>query len=759
MRKSLLIFFFISSLSAFGQAQFDRILNVPVSESGNSLSFPWAGGINFPWISSIDLNNDGKLDIFLFDHHNNRILTFLNNGNTSADLAWDYAPDYALQFPPVNKWAFLYDYDCDGKADFFTLSSALQCSGIAVYKNTGSGTNLSWSLIDSCMQETYLAFPPENIFSNAISLPHFNDIDGDGDMDILGYNSFPDGRILYHKNYSMEDYGVCDSLDFKLETVCFGNFQLLIGGSNQVGCFHCPCRMSHPDENAFDNLLDIDVHNIPSHGPAYDPSQAARRDDTVSSVFALDLDGDGHVELLIGDIASNNTLMIHNGGTDMDTQDTIFPNYNTPVNYNGFHYHGFIDVDNDGLKDLLVMSNDHENKNSIWLYKNTGTNTIPIFNFAEENFLQKEMIDVGEDACPVLFDYDGDNLLDLVISKATFDPATVSYKTGLYLYKNTGTVTNPSFDLITNDFANLSGGGSFVSPTYPAFGDLDGDGDQDMLIGREDGMIYYYENSAGAGNPATFLAPQPNYFSIDIGKFATPQLYDLDHDGLLDIICGGQRGFINFFKNRGTATTPLFGMPATNDTLGCIVLQGTGTTDGYTVPFFYDSLGSTRLLVASEDGNINQYDHIDGNLNGCFHLAGKIYNPSESSRIKFNITVNGGDLNGDSLTDIVIGQSTGGVELRYQHSPHIGIAELNEIRPTFEVFPNPVNNEMHVRFYHTEKQSTVLRLFNSIGELISETVIKDHEAEIKTSSLGNGLYFLQLISGNYSLSRKVVVKH
>jgi hypothetical protein len=754
MRISLLIVFLICSVSVFSQTQFDRQHSIPVTEGGNTLRLPWVGGINFPWISSIDMNNDGMLDIFLYDHHNNRLLTFLDNGDTVADEAWDFAPEYMFQFPPVNKWAFLYDFDCDGKSDFFTLSSALQCSGIAYYKNTGSGGILSWTIMDSCMQETYMALPPSNIFSNAISLPHFNDIDGDGDMDILGYNSFPDGRILYHKNYSMEDHGVCDSVDFKLETVCYGNFQLLIGGSNIVGCFHCPCRGHNPNENSDLNLPD----NILQE-PAYDPSDAAKRDDTVSSIFALDLDGDGNVELLVGDIAANNTLMIHNGGVDMDTQDSIYPSTNVPANFNGFHYHAFLDADNDGLKDLLVMSYDHENKNSLWLYKNSGTNTFPVFNFIEENFLQKEMIDVGEDACPVFFDYDGDNLLDLVISKSTFDPLAVSNKTGLYLYKNTGTITNPSFDLITDNFANLSGSATFVSPTYPAFGDLDGDGDQDMLIGREDGYMYYYVNSAGAGNPATFLAPQPNYFSIDIGKYATPQLFDFDRDGLLDIICGGQRGFINYFRNRGTSTTPLFGMPATNDTLGCIVLQGTGSTDGYTVPFFYDSLGSTRLLVAYENGNINQYDQIDGNLNGCFHQSGTIFNPAESSRIKFNITVSGGDINGDSLIDILIGQSTGGVELRYQHDPHIGISELIEIRPTIEVFPNPVNNEMHVRFYNTERQSSVLRLFNSLGELISEKTVKGKEAEIKTTSLANGMYFLQLISGKYSLSRKVVVRH
>ena len=758
MKKFLFLFYYLISIAASAQTQFDRVLNIPVHEGSKSLRFPWAGGINFPWISSIDLNADGLKDLFLFDHHNDRILTFLNNGNLNADLAWDYNPDYSNQFPPVNKWVFLYDYNCDGKADFFTLSSARQCAGIAVYKNISSGSNLQWTIVDSCLKRTFVT-TRNNIFANSISLPTFNDVDGDGDMDILGYNSLPDGRILYYKNHSMENYGVCDSLDFILETLCYGNFQLKIGGTNTVGCFHCPCRVRRPLTD--DDSISQNIKESPFvlTEPNIDQSEAARRDDTVSSIFSMDIDGDGFKELFVGDIASSNTLMIHNAGTEMDAQDTLFPSYDSPAIFNGFHYHAYIDVDNDALNDFIVMPNDHENKLGIWFFKNSGTNASPVFTLESNSFLQNNIIDVGEDACPVFFDYDGDNLQDLVISKAIFNSVNGVYKSGLYLYKNTGTTTVPSFDLITNDFAGLTAIGLYVSPTYPAFGDLDSDGDKDMIIGLEDGRLHYYQNNSGPGNPAVFSGPTVNYMMIDVGKFATPQLFDLNHDGLLDLISGGQRGFINYYQNLGTASSPLFNSVPTNDTLGCIVLQGAGTTDGFTVPFFYDSLGFTRLLVASENGNINQYDSINANLNGCFHLAGTVYNKPESSRIKFNITVSVGDLNGDSLTDIVIGQSTGGAEVRYQHNPFSGILEIVIVKPTFEVFPNPVNDEMNIRFYNLDKRQTILRIFNSIGGIVTEKIIKEEIKEFKTTSWAAGIYMIQLMSGNYSITKKIIVKH
>lgn len=755
MRKIFFgVLFIVLPAILFSQTVFNRALQIPVVENGDVLRFPWAGGINFPKLSEIDLNGDNSPDIFIFDSYNNRIQTFINNGNTAFDLAWDYAPEYISQFPPVKFWAFLYDYNCDGKADFFTASSAFQCSGIAVYRNNyipGSGFN--WTLVDSCLKETYVTIQ-QNIFTNSVSLPHFNDIDGDGDMDILGYNTVPNGRILYHKNVSMENYGTCDSLEFVLASLCWGNFQLKIGGTNTVGCFQCPCRMGRPVQNfvAGDEVVSV------LQEPVADQSEAARRDDTVSSIFAIDVDGNGFMDLLVGDIAANNTLMIHNNGTEMDTQDTLFPSSNIPAEFNGFHYHAYMDVDNDGRKDLLVVPNDNSNTNAVWLYKNTGTTSSPIFNRVTTSFLQSDMIDAGELACPVLFDYDGDSLLDMVISKAVFDSLNGNYRTGLYLYENTGTTSSPIFELINTDFAGLTGPNLYAHPIYPAFGDLDNDGDLDMLLGVTDGRLHFYENIAGSGNPATYSGPVVNYMSIDVGNFATPQLYDINSDGLLDIISGGQRGFVWYFKNSGSLTAPFFNSVPSTDTLGCIVLQAPGTTDGYTVPFLYDSLGTTRLLVANGKGNIYQYSNIDGNLNGCFSLTGTVYNPAESARVQFNLTVSGGDLNADGYTDIIIGQATGGAEIRYQRNPFSEIPESENVKPQWEAIPNPFVKSLQVKMKYPQIEQALIRIYNSKGTLILQKFVRGEEAVIQTDEWPSGIYFLQVMQGNNMPTGKVIVK-
>ena len=737
--------------NVFSQTTFDRVTSIPVDEGG-MLRNAWAGGINFPWISEIDLDGNGTPDIFLYDKYNNRILTFLNNGAPSASQAWDYAPDYATKFPPINKWVFLYDYNCDGKADLFTLSNAFQCSGVMAYKNVSTPGNLQWLKVDTCMKEMFFTIT-QNIFASPISIPHFVDYDNDGDMDILGYNTIPDGRIVYHKNYSMENFGNCDSLKYKLETLCLGNFALKIGGTNVVQCFHCPCRMRRPGTQVIGSEY--------PHGsryyeePSYDPSEAARLDDTISGLTAIDLDGDGNKELLVGDIGSPNTLMIHNGGADMDAQDTLFPNYDTPALFNTFHYHTFIDVDNDQKKDLLVMPNDGENRKGIWLYKNSGTNSVPVFHLESINFLQGQMIDVGADACPVLFDYNSDSLLDLVISKSIYDSTNGTFQTGLYLYRNNGSSTNPSFIFETDDFAGLGAANLYVSPTYPAFGDLDDDGDQDMIIGNEDGTLHYYQNTAGPGNVAAFATPVANYSGIDIGKFATPQLFDLNKDGKLDLVIGGQRGFINYFRNRGTPASPLFDAIPQEDTLGCINLQVIGSTDGYTVPFFYDSLGVTRLVVSNETGNVFQYDQIDGNLGGCFHQSGVLFSPPESNRIKFNLTVGGGDLNGDGLTDLVLGQSTGGVEVRYQHNPTAGIGETSAT--SLEIFPNPVQQALFIRRPANSSRGARLVIHDVCGRLVAGFSITDLWLTVDVSGWSSGVYVASVLTDRGAVQGKFIV--
>lgn len=754
-KYSTALFFAILVVSAaVAQNRFIPVTNIPVTAGGHILENAWAGGINAPQINTFDLNHDGIMDLLLYDRLNERLLPFLNLGLPGINT-WKFSGEYVDSFPRVNKWLFTYDYNCDGKMDLFMLSDMYP--GIKIYRNDYSPSGgYQWTLVNSFLQEQWGSITT-NVFASGVSLPAFADLDGDGDMDILGYNSWPDGRLLFHKNNSMENYGICDSLDFKYESGCWGNFALLMGstsGYNKVGCFSCPCREGIRDGSDPASLN-------------YDPSENAKRDDTISDIFPIDLDCDGDFELLFGDVSSVNSLMVHNGGTPasalMDSQDTLFPSYDTPAVFRGFHFHGFADLDNDGNKDLIVAATENENIHGMWWYRNTGTSCSPIFQFSGDSFLQETMIDVGENATPVLVDYDGDNLLDMIIGATVYNGTAnpPNYTTSLSLFKNTGTTTSPSFELINNDFAGLSTLG-YISPVYPAFGDLDGDGDQDMILGSDDGKLQYFTNSAGAGNPMDLQLSIPNFpggSTIDVGSTSTPQLVDLNRDGKLDLVIGNKGGTLSYFQNNGTALNPVFSAVANTDSLGCIRLRPPGAIDGFTVPFFYDTLGKYRLLVSNMAGNIYSYKNIDNNLSGCFTLTDSVYPKSRSNRIRFNVTVSGGDLNGDLFPDIVAGQSSGGVEVFYQYTPTLGTVDMKPVKPTMELFPNPPGEFCTLRFFHPDPGESHLSITDITGRKILEKEINTGELSIPVNLWSPGIYLIWWNSGKYSLIRKLLIQH
>jgi hypothetical protein len=744
-------FFFLLVFTAelsFSQLAFTPDDSITVTVGSTLLNNPWVGGINYPLWSSIDINGDGILDLFCYDRTNDRISTYVNDG-TQTEHPFHYAPQYISRFPkpPYSSWAKCADYNCDGKMDYFTLDSTR--GSIAVWRNDyTTATGLVFTKVSSQLMQTTVTNPtsPIPVSASAILIPSFIDMDNDGDMDILGFNANPDGHLAYHRNMSMEDFGVCDSLKFLFETKCWGNFKLCLG-SNKICTFGEVCPP--PVQSEFTK-------------PQNSADDFAPPDDTVTTLFVFDNNGDGLKDVLIGDLASKNVLLAHNAGTfhmaNMDTQDTAFPSYDTPVDIREFVFNSYIDLNNDGKRDLLSSPGFLENKHGDWFYANNGTDAAPVFNFVKDNFMQDEMIDEGEAAAPVFFDYDNDGLMDLVIAYGVYsDPTGVLSR--LALYKNTGTATQPAYRLITSDFAGLSGY-PLQTPIYPAFGDLDGDGDADLIVGELGGKLYYFNNTAGAGNIPNYVFVTSNYMSIDVGNSSAPQLIDLDRDGKLDLLIGEQNGTLNYCRNTGTATAPAFSATPTIDTLGFINVGNTSLV-GFAVPYVFLNNGHYDMLVGTMAGDILHYGNIEGNLNGAFTLIDTLIHDSLGTRTNgINMTVSGGDINADGKTDFAVGLFSGGVKLYYGNESIVGINETATAPALFEVFPNPANTMLNVRLLLRRYSGTCrLALYNAMGEKIMQRTGIENITSLSTSSLANGTYFLQVVADNSSQYRKVVVQH
>jgi hypothetical protein len=764
----------LAVLSNFLSAQrlyFSQASNIPVfiNDTITPILNPWSGGINYPLWSGIDMNGDGLTDLYMYDRSNGRVLTFINDGSTNFNAFHDSSSKYAPLFPTVYTmgssgyipgWGKCYDYNCDGKPDFFTISPL--GSSIALYRNDyTSSTGLKWSLVTNQIEEQCNTFT-NPIWASPILIPTFVDMDNDGDMDMLGFNSVPDIHLFYHKNYAMEDFGRCDTFVFHLETKCWGNFALSYG-SNQYSCIHCPCgtlTCPLPEDEKRMEPDPVNSEIIPN-------PPVARRDDTVTSLLCLDLDGDGKKDLLVGDVANPNCLMLHNGGTlavaEIDNEDVYFPSYNHSVKDSDFVYSAYIDVDNDGLNDLITSSANTSDRNNIWVYKNDSTNSAPKFNFQRRDFVQGSMIDEGEAAEPILFDYDADGLKDLIIAYGVAQQLpSQRVHSKLAVYKNIGTATNPQFKFITDDYMGIDQY-ALTNPICVTFGDLRCRGAEDMIIGDAYGNLYYFQNSSAAGQPANFpTVTGVKYCNIDVGNNAAPQLVDMDNDGKLDLVIGAESGTVLYYHNNGaTCATPSFNATPDNATLGNVNVKWEGLY-GYSVPYVFKNNGVTEMLVSNNQGVVYYYNNIDGNLGGTFNKVDSFFNGSLGIRTNSNLTVTVGDINSDTMPDMLVGLFTGGAQIYYgTHTPNV-ITEV-ENNNSFICFPNPTSQSAIISWQSSVAGNIEITIINVLGEKIYSKQLQTSnpkpQTTIDVSRLSTGLYIVVVSTSQGVSYQKLLVSH
>jgi hypothetical protein len=185
---------------------------------------------------------------------------------------------------------------------------------------------------------------------------------------------------------------------------------------------------------------------------------------------------------------------------------------------------------------------------------------------------------VGSDSAPALADLDADGDFDLVA--------------GIYLgtfryFENTGGAANPAFAPRTGT-ANPLAGQDVGFYSTPTFGDLDGDGDLDLVSGEGSSGIRYFANTGSAAHPA-FAARAGAANPLDgqdVGFLATPALGDLDGDGDLDLVAGEYYGTLRAFENTGSRSNPSFvartaaGIPSTAWNLGTDLAPAYSDLDG-----------------------------------------------------------------------------------------------------------------------------------------------------------------------------------
>ncbi len=574
----------------FGQHHLNYDASILVlNQTGDTLVNPYAGGMLACQYSVVELTGDTLKDLVIFDRKGSIYSVYTNQGGNSRET-YQYEYEKQFELPKGSTWVLFNDYNCDGLNDLFMGGGG----GIMLYQNNSVGAAINFTLIDVHIQYTYVATNP--IFVNGQDIPAITDIDYDGDLDVLTFG-LSGAYLNYYKNMSMETYGVCDSLVYELKNECWGHFSETGISTNALMLFDtCSINVASPETpHIGSTVLSFDANG-----------------DSVFDVLLGDVSFNNLVMGYNGGLASNTNSSII-------TQDSLFPSYSAPIDVAYFPGVFYEDVTNDGKKDLLASPNTTtlvDNIDNSVLYIDTSSTSQTNFIPHTTRFLQSEMIDVGEDAKPTFFDHNGDGLMDLVIGNyGYFDKEDVAYSSKLALYENIGTTTKAVFKEATDNYQGLSALNLGLA-LHPVFKDLDGDGDSDMLIGKADGTLAYCMNNP-IGLIASFTLTSSqlkdnNNQIIDVGEFAAPLCHDMDNDGDQDLIIGKKNGRLTYYENIGSSINASFKF--ISDSLGnvnvCEPWDINGAVTGYSTPVIFTHNGQEKMLIGSQRGDVYLYDSI-----------------------------------------------------------------------------------------------------------------------------------------------------
>ena len=220
---------------------------------------------------------------------------------------------------------------------------------------------------------------------------------------------------------------------------------------------------------------------------------------------------------------------------------------------------------------------------------------------------------------------------------------------------------------LQNDGIFNSSGVPSVSFSQPRFADLDGDSDQDMILGNIDDVPIYIEN-IGSPTIPVFIPGSEIFTGISSLDAEMGVCADLDNDGDLDLITGGYTG-LNFFENIGTIYVPVF----------------------QKVNYFFAglSVGQNPVPDLADVDDDNDLDMVVGfSENGGVKIYFNTGSPetaqfSETNTLTFGDVglyayPNFCDLDADNDQDIVVGRDTHGF-VYYQNNgtPQSGLWEVN----------------------------------------------------------------------------------
>tara|TARA_B100001765_G_C19508188_1_gene344720 strand:+ start:1830 stop:3275 length:1446 start_codon:yes stop_codon:yes gene_type:complete len=364
------------------------------------------------------------------------------------------------------------------------------------------------------------------------------------------------------------------------------------------------------------------------------------------------------------------------------------------------------DLDADGKTDLVVSFFDDDEV--VW-YRSLGDGMFSTLQPIAAGLLRASGVSAA--------DLDGDNDLDLVLG--------VSNGSGLYWVENLD--GQGSFgDLITIS-ATLS------QARTQAVGDVDGDGDLDILTNSADGIyVSWFDNEDGEGTFTTQHIIDP------VGLYENSvNLIDIDGDADLDIV--SQKNDAVIWRENINGMGQFDPFVIISDDVDNVFDTGVGDLNND---------GKVDVFSASADDNkIAWYEHLDGN--GSFGPQLVIDPSLQSPR-----TVHAADLDGDGDLDILSAAlSNEGRELVwYENQTILGVDEQDTFA-TMVWYPNPVKEKLHLHATTIEPIRAV-EIYNMQGVLVLRT--SETAQPINVSPLAAGVYLLKAVTSEGDHVQKII---
>jgi subtilisin-like proprotein convertase family protein len=647
----------------------DGFGNFPTSLSASNAR-PFGPGTDSTIEMAIgDMNSDGHLDI-VTGNDDLGLVVYLNDGygnfpvNLSDPNVRLLGPDHGIQSLEIG------DVDSDGDVDIVILTGLDQLP-LGVYLNNGEGDFVDQAQIVSGMGST--------------SSMALGDVNGDGHLDIvvgreyspsgsdqsIGQVYLNDGSGTFYLSDDIPGTEI-DPDPVKAESLALGdmdgdgNLDLVmgktgggVGGVQSVlylndGKGDFPNSAIHnfgPRAGSTYNVvvadvdddadLDIVTENVVYLSDGTDSfsdnnARAIGMADNVASVAVGDMDGDSHLDIITGLFNNGSSWVYRNNGngnfSDSDAREL--------GGYDNTYSVAVGDLDNDGDLDIVLgnvgVRGDSDNQNRIFLNDGFGKFSA---DFVNSNFI----FDRNNTYSVVLADMDGDEDLDIITGNGSGESGVELSEQNI-VYLNDGIIDHTQYSefLMTPRYF---GTGNDDTASL-AVGDMDGDGDLDIVTGNVNQQNVVYLND-GKGN-------FPDSRNFGTGSDVTTGLAvgDVDGDGDLDIAAGNLREQNRVYLNDGAANFPFsrrFGDGADGtESVTLADVDGdddldivTGNGSGY---YRYSSRGEPNVIYLN-DGNGN-FSSSDAQT---FGLAGGN-----------TLSVAVGDLDKDGNLDIVTGNWAGG---------------------------------------------------------------------------------------------------